>query len=263
MPKAAINGIDLYYETKGDGPAVVFAHGAGGNHLSWWQQVPVLSERYRCVTFDHRGFGQSLVPPDAPGRDAFVEDLQGLLDHLSIDKAFLVAQSMGGLTCLGFALAHPGRTLGLVLADTTGGIGEPEVVDVIRRRDYPADLMLRALGPGFPEREPAKAFLYAQINGMNPPREPEPNGFLTGEGPKAPELAAMQVPTLLVAGDHDVLMPPPALQAAQKLIPGSRLEMVPGGGHSVYFEQPGLFNRLVLEFFAGVLSGAEAVAAGD
>ena len=242
---------------------MVFAHGAGGNHLSWWQQVPAFSDRYHCVTFDHRGFGQSLVPTDAPGRDAFVEDLRGLLDHLSIDKAFLVAQSMGGLTCLGFALAYPQRTLGLVLADTTGGIGEPEVVDVIRRRDYPDDLMLRALGPGFPDSEPAKAFLYTQINGMNPPREPEPNAFITGEGPKAPELAAMHVPTLLIAGDHDVLMPPPAMEAAQKLIPGSRLEMVAGGGHSVYFEQPGLFNRLVLEFFTGVLSGAEVVIAGD
>ena len=70
MPKAAIDGIDLYYESNGDGPAVVFAHGAGGNHLSWWQQVPVFSDCYRCVTFDHRGFGQSRVPAYAPGRDS-------------------------------------------------------------------------------------------------------------------------------------------------------------------------------------------------
>ena len=83
MPKSAINGIDLYYETNGGGesngdgetigaePAVVFAHGAGGNHLSWWQQVPAFSELYRCVTFDHRGFGQSLVPLDAPAQRRF------------------------------------------------------------------------------------------------------------------------------------------------------------------------------------------------
>ena len=98
------------------------------------------------------------------------------------------------------------------------------MVDVIRRQDYPADLMLRALGPGFPEREPTKAFLYTQINGMNPPREPEPNAFITGEGPKAPELAAMQVPTLLIAGDHDVLMPPPAMGGGAEEV-GLRMQL--------------------------------------
>ena len=59
------DGFRLYYEdTGGNEPAVLFLHGAGGNHLSWWQQVPVFAEEYRCVTVDHRGFGQS---PDTPG----------------------------------------------------------------------------------------------------------------------------------------------------------------------------------------------------
>jgi pimeloyl-ACP methyl ester carboxylesterase len=95
MPKAQINGITLYYEVHGQGPAVVFAHGAGGNHLSWWQQVPVLARQYRCISFDHRGFGQSLDAPNGPGSQAFVEDLKGLLDYLEIERASLVAQSMG------------------------------------------------------------------------------------------------------------------------------------------------------------------------
>ena len=67
MAFASINGIDLYYETHGKGPAVVFAHGAGGNHLSWWQQVPVFAEEYRCISVDHRGFGQS---PDVARQSA-------------------------------------------------------------------------------------------------------------------------------------------------------------------------------------------------
>ena len=62
MALASVNGIELYYESTGEGPAVVFLHGAGGNHLSWWQQVPLFSERYRCITIDHRGFGQSTDP---------------------------------------------------------------------------------------------------------------------------------------------------------------------------------------------------------
>ena len=60
----------LYYEVHGDGPAVVFAHGAGGTHMSWWQQVPALSRHFRCITFDHRGFGYSRDVPNGPGRGA-------------------------------------------------------------------------------------------------------------------------------------------------------------------------------------------------
>ena len=57
MPFLSVNDIRLYYEVHGDGPAIVFAHGAGGNHLSWWQQVPFFQAHYRCVIFDHRAFG--------------------------------------------------------------------------------------------------------------------------------------------------------------------------------------------------------------
>ena len=82
MSSATINGIELHYQSYGEGETIVFAHGAGGNLLSWWQQVPFFSQRYRCVTFDHRGFGHSLDLPGGPGSGAFVEDLKGLLDHL-------------------------------------------------------------------------------------------------------------------------------------------------------------------------------------
>ena len=130
MPKAQINGIELYYEVHGDGPAVVFAHGAGGNHLSWWQQVPVFARQYRCVIFDHRGFGQSPDVPNGPGGQAFVEDLKNLLDHLKIERAALVAQSMGGRTCLGFTLAYPERVRALVMADTTGGFSDAHMAQL-------------------------------------------------------------------------------------------------------------------------------------
>ena len=59
MPFANINGIELYYEVHGEGPALVLAHGGGGSHLSWWQQVPEFSQTYKVITFDHRSFGHS------------------------------------------------------------------------------------------------------------------------------------------------------------------------------------------------------------
>src|SRR5512138_902447 len=92
MPFLALDGCDLYYELYGRGPALVFAHGARGNDLSWWQQVPYFQERYTCLTFAHRGFGRSREVEDGPGPAAFVDDLAALLDHLGFEEVRLVAQ---------------------------------------------------------------------------------------------------------------------------------------------------------------------------
>src|SRR2546427_9615251 len=82
------DGFRLYYEdTGGVGPTILFLHGAGGNHLSWWQQVPVFAEEYRCVTMDQRGFGQSLDVAGGPGPAALGSDALALLDHLGISQA--------------------------------------------------------------------------------------------------------------------------------------------------------------------------------
>ncbi len=168
MPTAEVSGVSLYYEEHGKGLPVVFAHGAGGNHLSWWQQVPVFSRKYRCVTFDHRGWGFSPDGQDA-GPAAFVEDLRGLLDHLGIERAALVAQSMGGLTCLGFTIACPERVSALVMGNTFAGmrrevwLAADEDLRINARTAWDRrrrDGVKRALGPGFARREKQKAFLY-------------------------------------------------------------------------------------------------------
>lgn len=258
MPRAAINGIEVYYEAHGqEGPAVVFSHGRGGNHLSWWRQVAVFSREYRCITFDHRGWGLSADRPDGPGTGAFVDDLKGLLDHLDIDRAFLVSQSMGGITNLGFALKYPQRTLGLVLGDTTGGIGDPAVVDLLRDVHPPEDSLGRALSKGFMEQHPDLTFLFREVGLMNPemPVNVVSGLFRDPSGPQARDLAGMTTPTLLIVGEEDLIFPPHVMRAAQKLIPNSRLEVVPGAAHSTHFEQPEAFNRLVAQFFAQVRAG--------
>ncbi len=264
MPTAAVNGAQIYYESHGEGPVIVFAHGRGGNHLSWWQQAPVFAMEYRCIAFDHRGWGASTGPSaEGPGRQAFVEDLRGLLDHLGVERAYLVAQSMGGLTCLGFALAYPQRALGLVLGDTTGGIGDPSVGELLRNVHPPTDPLRRSLSAGFVRGRPELAFLYRQIGLLNPamPIDAVSSAFRDPAGPQARDLARFKVPTLLIVGQEDLIFPVHVMQAAQKLIPGSRLEIVPGAAHSTHFEQPQVFNRLVGEFFARIKTGQAATAA--
>ena len=256
MPRATVNGVELYFETTGQGVAVVFAHGAGGNHLSWWQQVPEFSPTYTCITYDCRGFGASSNPPDGPGSEVYSNDLLALLDHLGVERAFLIGQSMGGLTCLRFALEHPHRSLGLVLADTTGGVGERSVVEVMERRQLPENVLGIALDPSFPTQEPAKTYLYQEIFRLNPPRAIDYTDFMDGTGPKAGDLSRLRVPTLLIVGDHDVSMPPAAIELVHRMIPGSRMEVVAGAGHSVHFEKPVEFNRLVRDYFSRVLANA-------
>ena len=253
MPFAPINGIQLYFEIHGDGPStIVFAHGAGGNHMSWWQQVPYFSKSYQCITFDHRMFAQS-ADTTGEGYSAFVKDLEGLLEHLGIDQLFLVSQSMGGRTCMPFTMAHPERVKGLVMADNIGGIGEPVLVSLANewRDQQSVGSMPRVIGgfsPDFPDRNPAGAFLYQQITGLNPPR-PDAPSRVPGEGILANDLAKLKVPVLFIVGQDDPLAPPHVVREAHKLIPKSRLEVVPGAGHSVYFEKPEEFNRLVDDFF--------------
>jgi len=252
MPYAKINGYNFYYESHGAGPAVVFAHGRGGNHLSWWRQIPVFSKKFRCITFDHREFGLSINPPDTRGKHAFVDDLVGLLDHLSIDSTYLIGQSMGGWTCLNFALTHPKRSRALVMTNTTGGIGDPSVVDLlVKRGDAAAQ---RITGPGFDEKNPELSFLIAQFrvlnDALNPPLRETRASFMTStEGPKAADLKKMVVPTLMIGSQQDVLFPPDVMNACVKLIPGAQLKMFDGPGHYVHYEMPDEFNELVMNFF--------------
>ncbi len=253
MSKARINGIDIHYQTYGEGDAIVFAHGAGGNLLSWWQQIPYFSQRYQCVTFDHRGFGHSADELEGPGSDSFVDDLAGLLDHLNVDRAHLVAQSMGGRTMLGFAVAHPQRTRSLVMADTVGGMDVEEVSELHRKwRESHASseqVGTRALSPGFRKRNPELANLYLQISSTNPPRPTATAGSVApAPGPNADQLAGMKVPALFIVGEEDVMTPPEVVEAGARYIPGARVTRVPEAGHSVYFEKPEIFNFEVSRF---------------
>ena len=173
MSSAKINGINIYYEVAGEGPPIAFAHGAAGNHMSWWKQVPVLSQRFTCVIYDQRGFGQSHDVPGGPGRDAFVDDLTGLLDHLGIGETFIIGHSMGGYTALGFTLSQPERVKGTVLSCTTAGISEPTVTNAQKEYEELAglanlDLVQRVVGRAFRESHPEETFLFAQSARLNP-----------------------------------------------------------------------------------------------
>ncbi len=254
MPFATINGTRLFYESHGAGPAIVFAHGRGGNHLSWWRQVAAFQNDFRCVTFDQRGWGLSDGPAAPPDPETVTADLVALLDHLDIDRAVLVAQSMGGVSSLGVALHGPERVAGLVLADTTGGVGDHSVVSLLADVHPPEDPFRRALSDSFIEQHPDLTFLFGSIGRIN---QPMPVTVVSGlfqnpDGPQASDLARMNVPTLLVVGEEDKIFPVHVIEAVHRLIPGSRFEVVPGAAHSTHYEQAEVFNGLLIAFIASL-----------
>ena len=115
-------GCRLHYEVTGAGPAIVFAHGLGGNQLSWWQQVAHFAPRYTCIAFAHRGFAPSTAIPGGPDPSDYADDLAALIDHLRLADVRIVAQSMGGWSAVEYALRRTGKLKALVLAATTGTI---------------------------------------------------------------------------------------------------------------------------------------------
>jgi len=261
MPFASVNGIDFYYESHGEGPPVAFAHGVGGNHVAWYQQVPFFSRNYRVITMDQRGFGQS---PDVNGygRGSFVDDLRELLDQLGVGKVSLVAQSMGGSTCMGFTVRYPERVSALVMGDTLTGVQLPDDLREKQRANGEATRDLsqleRVVSKTLPLRDPAKAELYLQIasfNKNNENRFNQPSGSVTAEPITMDGVvaAAAKVPMLFLVGEDDILSRAEFTRAAAQIVPNARFAMIPNSGHSPYFEQPDVYNYEVARFLEQVL----------
>jgi len=257
MPTVHSREAKLYYDICGpeEAPALVFAHGRGGNAASWWQQMAYFSKHYRCVAFDHRGFGRSTCAPGKVLVRYYVEDLAEVLEDARIDRVAIVCQSMGGWTGMRFALAHPGRVRCLVLANTPGGVMTDALREHARNRPSTienASFNNYALAPDYHERQPAMGYLYNQIGAFN-----------TGEGPGAwstmpkderdlnvAKLKGYKTPTLMITGEQDRIFPRAMLHEVAPQIPGCTVHDLPVVGHSAYFEDAPAFNKVVEAFLA-------------
>src|SRR5262249_17772766 len=156
---------------------LVFAHGAGGNTLVWWQQVPHFAPRYRVLTFDHRGFGRSTCAPGHEQARHFADDLAAVLDRVGIPRTALVCQSRGGWTGVQLAQRYPERVAALVLSGTPGGILTAKVAEALAGIGRAAASMdgapawnrpHPALAPDILVRDPQRGFLYVQLAALNP-----------------------------------------------------------------------------------------------
>ena len=258
-------GSTLYWEVTGSGPAIVFAHGLGGNHMSWWQQVAHFSREWTCVTFAHRGFAPSTAIEGGPDPADYTDDLAALIAHLDLADVRVVGQSMGGWSAVEYALRRPPGLRAIVLAATTGSID----VRQIRERErsqlaewaaFGEDLMPKlwaagmhpACGARMAEEQPAMHLLYRQVDSLNGHWDKEAlRKRLMDSRTRPPEdLRKVACPILFIPNDEDVVIPPFAPDAIAAVVPGVKVAHIEDAGHSGYWERPAVFNRILGEFLA-------------
>jgi len=249
---ATVGGARIgYWDTEGNGQAVVLVHPATGSAKIWVYQQPAFARAgHRVVAFSRRGYANSDAVPTANAGSASV-DLHNLVDFLRLQKFHLVGSAAGGQISIDYALSHPERLHSLTLACAVGGVTDKEYTDMAARirppgyADMPAEF--RELSPSYRAMNPEGTKAWAELE----------HGAITGNrfgqtnvnSITLASLGGLKVPTLVIGGDSDLGAPPPMLRMYASRIPGAELKIVAEGGHSLYWEQPDLFNATLLDFF--------------
>jgi pimeloyl-ACP methyl ester carboxylesterase len=234
----------------------VLTHGAGGSHAVWYQQVPVLADAgYRVVAWDSRGFGLSSFATGRLGTAEAAADLARVLDAVSADRVHLVGQSMGGWWATAFALAQRDRLQSLALSNTVGGLWTDALMQhfaTFVASTSPDNAVLgvhSALSPSFAEREPARAFLYQELNTFHSPPLREVGNALAGARIAHADIDALDVPVLVVTGSDDALFPAALVADSARLLANAEIVEIADAGHSPYFERPDEYNAALLRHF--------------
>jgi len=239
-----------YWDTGGDGVPIVLLHPFTGSGHVWSYQQPALSKAgFRVIGYSRRGFqGSEAGPADNLGTGS--GDLHNLLEFLRIERFHAVASAGGAFVAADYALLHPERLYSIVLACTILGIQDAAfaaMTDGLRTPGFenlPAHF--RELGPSYRAADPAGTELWKELERNSTPgqkiMQPYANKITLDK------LEQLQIPTLLIAGDSDLIAPPPVGRLLASRIPKSELRIFTECGHSAYWERPLLFNRAVLEF---------------
>lgn len=265
MPRVMAGPVELYYESLGEGlPMVLQAH----DHTPWlFAQAPVFSQRYRFLTYDRRGTGRSASPGGPWSAADLAYDLVGFLDALGIDRAIVGGASLGGVVTAQFAVDHPGRALALVIGHTVPYLDdegrrwlEDEIANaragrpaIVRQPRGSAD---ESDGP--PTTDPAFAasswgrMLAATGTGLG--RTPDERARAIAvlrewdQRPRRADLARIDVPTLVIVGEHE---PRTTIEGSREWvswIPGAELAVVPGAHHAAPREAAPAWNAAVQRF---------------
>lgn len=267
MPKIQLNDASIHYEIHGDGhETILFSHGFLWSGRMFDKQVAALKDRYRCITYDHRGQGQSAVVKAGYDIDNLTSDAVALIEALNCAPCHFAGLSMGGFVGLRLAARRPELLKSLIILESSA---EPEPEENVGRYRL-LGMVGRLFGLG-PVAGQVMPIMFGQKFLNDPDREEERalwrkrlvdndrvgvfrslQGVISRAG-VVDELANIPLPTLIVVGDQDVATVPAKAEKMHAAIPNSKLVVIPGAGHTSTVEEPDAVN-LAIESFLGNLS---------
>jgi pimeloyl-ACP methyl ester carboxylesterase len=268
MPRIAVNGAELHFEdTGGPGAPVVFSHGLLMSGRMFDAQIAALRDRFRCVSFDHRGQGRSAVAASGYDLETVAGDAAALLRALSLIPCHFVGHSMGGFVGMRLAARQPAMIRSLVLLDTAAdaellssrarNTAFAVLARVFGMRSVAGPAMKRLYGKTFvadPERSAEREEMRRRLLAIDPTGAVRALGGVLSRAPVEEELSSIRCPTLVLSGDEDTALIPARSARSAQLIPSARFQLIPRAGHSSPIEQPQAVTTAVRAFLERVES---------
>jgi 3-oxoadipate enol-lactonase len=260
MPPARVNDIEINYRLEGDGPeTIVLVNGLADDLETWVLQVDdLLAAGYRVLRFDNRGIGASSKPAGPYSTAMFAADAKALVDELGITGFHLMGVSMGGMIAQEYALAYPSDLLSVTFGCTYAAPGPfcsrmfsmwQDMAPVLGVPFIMRDVTLWAFTTGFFEQRPDEAAEFeTAMRYMDQPVHAylaQLAAIQTHD--TTGRLAQITTPTLVLAGEEDILIPVSLSRRLHEGVPGSAWATTPGG-HACIWEHPAPFNQVFLDF---------------
>ena len=254
--RASLPGVRLWFtDTGGNGEPVVLLHPNTGTSEVWQSQVTAFSKAgYRVIAFDRRGWGRSEADPATGVQPGHIsEDLHALADFLRLKQFHLVGVAGGGFAALDYAAWHPDRLSSLVVGASTGAVSDPEFQEFVARIEIPGIRSLpahyREVSASYRGANPEGTKRWLEIDHHarqpNAPAQPlrSPNTYA--------KLRGITTRILVIAADADLLAPPALMRLWARHVKDAQWTTMPDVGHAVAWEQPEVFNEIVLRFLQG------------
>jgi pimeloyl-ACP methyl ester carboxylesterase len=252
----------LPYTDRGRGPALVLLHGFPLDRRIWDAQVGKLSDHYRVIAPDLRGFGQSRRS-DPFTIESLADDTHLFLEQLAATPCVLAGLSMGGYVALAYATKYPADLRGLILVDTKAEADTPQakegrgkMIELARTSGATAvaeQMLPKMISPGTLESRPdVVKKLRGIMNDCSAQTIEYALAAMRDRPDRSAELPDFKVPTLVIVGDADAITPPDVAEKMHKAVTGSELEVIRGAGHMSPMEQPEQVNRAIERFMASI-----------
>jgi pimeloyl-ACP methyl ester carboxylesterase len=231
----------------------VLLHSNTGNSDIWAPQASAFSRAgYRVIAFDRRGWGRSIPDPSGPQPGSIAGDLDALVDHLRLGKFHLIGVAGGGFAALDYAAWRPEHVQSLVIGGSTGDLKDKEIADFIARIEIPEIRKQPAayleVAPSYRGANPEGTARWNDINANS--RQPEAAAQPLHTPNTYTKIATITAPTLIIAADADLLAPPALMQLWAAHMKSFEWTTMQDAGHAMAWEQPAVFNKLVLDFLA-------------